>query len=994
MSKPHRRRWLEVLVVISITAAALAVRIYRLDEIPTGLYEDEAAYGVDALAVLDGDRSLFFERNNGREPLFIYWQALLVGWFGATPYTLRLAAALAGAATIPAIYGLARTLFGSTPLPPVWMATWCALFLAFSYWHLSLSRVGFRAITLPLLACITFVFFWRAWPRLIRQERMPWVDLGLCALFLGLTLYTYTAARFIPVLLAGTTLIGLFFERQQQGVTGRGLLALAFVGFVAALVFAPLGFYFVTHLDNFLDRASDISIFSPRWAPEGPVAALQESVVRTALMFVTWPDSNLRHNPAQRPLFDPLLAAWLLVGLAVALVRGRNVAYLFCVLWFGVLALPVLLTAEALPHSLRAIGMLPAAILLIVLGLVWVGQRLPGRLAAWAVWLPLPFFLFSAYIGVRDYFGAWSEPENFRSAFMVDFAQAGQRIAESSSAADLWVLPLSPNYTLEQYSPAYHTLTFMIGGRTLYTDVVAAEPLAATQLTAIAAHRRWVHVLDPTGAEQPSTSAFLSDDIKGIVPFLLEKQGRKVVDPDAVDIGIPYTTYEVQPGTHYLFSGKPVSTSITFGDRVQLVQVDYGRTTLDPLEPVAALAEHQTPAGHPLWALLRWQALTPIDKDLKVSLVLKDEAGHPVGQVDKLLVSDYYPVFRTWEAGERASIYPILPVEPGLPPGGYLLYAKVYEDQNGGIYPAKNESGDPLGSEVLLGTVEITPGAPVTLTPERAFANPPRLAPDLALIGIDLPRTTIAPGETLPVTLYWHAQHQLAADYVARLQLLADDGAVVAEQRSRPGGDRYPTTQWRSGETLRSWMDLFLAPTIPPGSYELVVSLSAGDAETGRLPLGGVEVQGRVRRFDPPPLGQPLPAFFGQLVRLLGIDTPPAITVAPGEELILTLVWQPKSEPVAPLVRFVHLLGAEGRPLAQQDGAPCAGECPAPSWLVDEILVDPVRLPLPADLPSGDYRLVTGWYDPATVTRLEAYDEQGDRLAEDVLELPVRVVVR
>lgn len=994
MSKQHHRRWLEVLLLIGITAAALAVRIYRLDEIPTGLYEDEAAYGVDALAVLNGDRSLFFERNNGREPLFIYWQALLIDWFGATPYTLRLAAALAGAATIPALYGLARALFGSTPLPPVWMATWCALFLAFSYWHLSLSRVGFRAITLPLLACITFAFFWRAWPQLVRQQRMPWADLLLCGLFLGLTLYTYTAARFIPVLLIGAILIGLGFERQQKGLMRRGLLALALIGVVAAVVFAPLGLYFVNHLETFLDRAGDISIFSLRWAPEGPVAALQDSVVRTALMFATWPDSNLRHNPAQRPLFDPLLAGWLLVGLVVALVRGRNLAYLFSLLWFGVLALPVVLTAEALPHSLRAIGMLPAAILLIVLGLLWVGQRLPGRLAAWAVWLPLPFFLFSAYTGVRDYFDAWSEPENFRSAFMVDFAQAGQRIGESSSAADLWVLPLSPNYTLEQYSPAYHTLTFMIGGRTLYTDVVAAEPLAAVQLTKIATHHRRVHVLDPASAEQPSTSAFLSDDIKGIIPFLLEKQGRKVADPDAVDVGIPYTTYEVQPGAHYLFSGKPVSTTITFGERVQLVQVDYGRTTLNLLEPGPALAEHRAPAGHSLWALLRWQALTPIDDDLKVSLVLKDEAGHAAGQVDKLLVSDRYPVFRTWEAGERASIYPIVPIEPGIPPGRYLLYVKVYEDQSGRLYTAKDASGDPLGGEVLLGTVEITRGAPVTFTPEQTFANPPRLAPDLALLGFDLPRNILAPGETLPVTLYWQARQQPAAEYEARLQLLTTDGTVMAEQRSRPGGNHYPTTQWRSGEMLRSWMDLPLAPTIPAGRYELVVSLSAGDGETGRLPLGQVEVQGRIRLFDPPTLSQPLPALFGHQVRLLGIDAPPTLTVAPGEELALTLVWQTQTEPEAPLVRFVHLLGAEGRPLAQQDGAPCAGECPATSWIADEILVDPVQLPLPADLPAGDYRLVTGWYDPATVTRLEAYDEQGNRLGEDVEELPVRVVVR
>lgn len=995
MSKTKHKLWLELLIVLTVTAAALALRLYRLDEIPTGLYEDEAANGVDALAVLDGARPLFFERNNGREPLFIYFQALLVRWLGATPYTLRLAAALAGSATIPAIYILARALFRSTSLPPVWLATWSALFLAFSYWHISLSRVGFRAITLPLLACLTFIFFWRAWPRLVRQEQLPWTDLLLCGLLLGLTLYTYTAARFIPVLLTGTLFLGLVFERQQKGVMRRGLLALAFIGFMATVVFAPLGLYFMTHLGNFLDRAGDISIFSPRWAPEGPVAAFGRSAVRTALMFVTLPDSNLRHNPAQRPLFDLLLAGWLLVGLAVVLVRGRNVAYLFCALWFGVLALPVLLTAEGLPHSLRAIGMVPAAILLIVLGIIWVGQRFPGRLALWAVWLPLPFFLFSAYTGVRDYFGAWNEPEKFHRAFMVDYARAGQRIGEHSSPADVWVLPLSPNYTLEEYSPAYHTLTFMIGGRALYTDVVAAEPLAATQLTAVTAQHRWVHLLQPSEAEQPSTAAFLSTDVKDIVPFLLEKQGRPVADQDALDIGIPYATYEVHPNTHYLFGGHPVSTSITFGESVELVQLDYGRTALDLSEPAAALVEHRAPAGHRLWALLRWQALTPIDYDLKVSLVLKDEAGHTAGQVDKLLVSDRYPVFRTWKPGERASIYPILPIEPGIPPGRYLLYAKVYEDQSGRVYTAQDETGQRLGSEALLGPVEITPGELATLMPGQPFNDPPQLAPDLALTGVDLPHATVALGDTLPVTLYWHALQKPAADYTVQLQLFSGAGEVIAEQRSRPGGNHYPTTQWRAGETLRNWMDLPLAPTTPAGNYELAVSLITGDEESELFLLGPIEVRARVRQFDPPSLAQSLTASFGQQVDLLGINSPVEMVVAPGEELLLTLAWQVQDAPIVPLlVRFVHLLGEDGRPLAQQDGVPCAGECPAASWVADEVLVDPVMLTLPPDLSAGDYRLVTGWYDPATVVRLEARDEQGNRLSDDVVELPVRVVVR
>ena len=73
------RKRLEWLAVVLLTALALFVRVYRLHEIPIGLFGDEAANGLDALDVLGGSLAVFFERNYGREPLFLYLQAISVG---------------------------------------------------------------------------------------------------------------------------------------------------------------------------------------------------------------------------------------------------------------------------------------------------------------------------------------------------------------------------------------------------------------------------------------------------------------------------------------------------------------------------------------------------------------------------------------------------------------------------------------------------------------------------------------------------------------------------------------------------------------------------------------------------------------------------------------------------------------------------------------------------------------------------------------------------
>ena len=51
--------------MLAIFLVALALRTYRLHEWPPGLFNDEAANGLDALGVLRGERPIFFPRNTG-----------------------------------------------------------------------------------------------------------------------------------------------------------------------------------------------------------------------------------------------------------------------------------------------------------------------------------------------------------------------------------------------------------------------------------------------------------------------------------------------------------------------------------------------------------------------------------------------------------------------------------------------------------------------------------------------------------------------------------------------------------------------------------------------------------------------------------------------------------------------------------------------------------------------------------------------------------------
>ena len=131
-ARPEPRRWAglrsavwwELLAVLAIFLVALALRTYRLHEWPPGLFNDEAANGLDGLAVLRGERPIFFPRNTGREPLFLYLQAGMMALLGPTPYALRLTAAIVGALAVPAAYWMVRELFWGSPEKSRRVALW------------------------------------------------------------------------------------------------------------------------------------------------------------------------------------------------------------------------------------------------------------------------------------------------------------------------------------------------------------------------------------------------------------------------------------------------------------------------------------------------------------------------------------------------------------------------------------------------------------------------------------------------------------------------------------------------------------------------------------------------------------------------------------------------------------------------------------------------------------------------------------------------------
>jgi hypothetical protein len=135
--------------------------------------------------------------------------------------------------------------------------------------------------------------------------------------------------------------------------------------------------------------------------------------------------------------------------------------------------------------------------------------------------------------------------------------------------------------------------------------------------------------------------------------------------------------------------------------------------------------------------------------------------------------------------------------------------------------------------------------------------------------------------------------------------------------------------------------------------------------------LGHLSLITRPRQFEVPTLANATEVAFGNStqLKLIGYDLPIA-QLAPGDSLKVTLYWQAEVEMDTDYTVFVQLLDSAGRVVAQVDLPPLAGAAPTTTWLPGEILTDPYTLTLPAGLPPGDYRLITGLYHAATGERL------------------------
>lgn len=386
---------IQKILLVFIVVLAIFFRFYKISEMPGGLFPDEAANGLDVNLMQKGHLQPFYERGNGREALFFYMLWGSVEIFGKGPWQHHSVSAAVGVFTVLLAFFLTRKIFSLSPeqteasgqenvnSKAVNIALLAAFLTAVSSWYSVLSRTAFRANLIPLFVSLVLYFLLAAYQESKRGKKFLYSFLTGVSFALGF--YTYIAFRImVPVLgmlIGWPWLAGLmkkqFLRRAREYCTPAIFFAIGFVIFIF-----PIARYFYTHPGSFIGRSGQVSIFNPTLytvdgvqydgrPPIGVVVPVFGEVLKKSLLaYFTSGDLNWRHNISGQPFLSALVSPFFAAGLALATVfaalyffspnkRSRWWKYFLLSGWFWGMLLPVVTTAEGIPHGLRSIGTIP-----------------------------------------------------------------------------------------------------------------------------------------------------------------------------------------------------------------------------------------------------------------------------------------------------------------------------------------------------------------------------------------------------------------------------------------------------------------------------------------------------------------------------------------------------------------------------------------------------------------------------------------------------------
>ncbi len=266
----------------------------------------------------------------------------------------------------------------------------------------------------------------------------------------------------------------------------------------------------------------------------------------------------------------------------------------------------------------------------------------------------------------------------------------------------------------------------------------------------------------------------------------------------------------------------PNRVDAEFGDVVRLLGYSVASDVIEP--------------GGTVEVKLYWQPLARTQRQHAFFVHLLSDVGTMVAQRDSYPGLGRYPT-TAWEpsAAFVDTVRIHVPQTAYSPDTGYLQVGFYLPD---GPRLMLSHGRDAL----RLASVEIdAPSGEVPNPQEVDFGR------EIALVGYELDRRVVQPGDVLQLTLYWRGLVAMEADYRGFAHVLGAENQLWANSNKLLLEDSVPTSEWRGGEVVTDRRPLPIDPATPPGFYDIEVGVHGSDG--ARLPViadGGHQLGNRI----------------------------------------------------------------------------------------------------------------------------------------------------
>jgi len=186
---------------------------------------------------------------------------------------------------------------------------------------------------------------------------------------------------------------------------------------------------------------------------------------------------------------------------------------------------------------------------------------------------------------------------------------------------------------------------------------------------------------------------------------------------------------------------------------------------------------------------------------------------------------------------------------------GYYGYEAIYY-QNDVVLLTRTPQPQPATGAVLQRVIDLqeaggkyAPTAQATLDwmgqqwvtdelPETAVPQNTQFGTIISLVGYAPPKTQIAQGRPLCITLYWQPETVISTNYTVFLHFVDHTGYVHTQRDNLPAFGFQPTVQWQPQEIVGDMHCIQVPTNLAPDSYSINIGIY--DAPSGqRLPITG-----------------------------------------------------------------------------------------------------------------------------------------------------------